>query len=111
MKHERINYKDIMECGFTDDPQHDSVYEAQYGFPYSIVTLNLTKKIYLQWDKETGLCWIYRTDKDGWIQAKRPVLDLDNLKALVSFFLEKDTKPEAKDSSVDNRVHSFFNCA
>jgi hypothetical protein len=44
MKHEQINYKDVMDLGFTEDYQSDSVYEAKYGFAWSIITLKLTKR-------------------------------------------------------------------
>ena len=85
-----------MDLGFTEDYQSDSVYEAKYGFPYSIITLKLTKRIYLDWEKETRLCWIVRTDKEGYIQAKRPIYNLNHLKDVVAFFLEKDKKNDEK---------------
>jgi len=105
MKHEQINYKDIMDFGFTEDYQSDSVYEAQYGFPYSIITLNLTKRIYLDWDKETRLCWIYRIDKEGYIQAKRPIYNLEQLSDTVSFFLEKDKKVSPTESNDNQKLN------
>lgn len=86
----RINYSDVMELGFTEDIVPDAVYEAHYGFPYSIITLDLTKKIYIEWHKETGLAEIVRTNKNHEIQATRPVWNLEHLTDLVNFFLEVD---------------------
>jgi hypothetical protein len=79
-----------MALGFDEEIGHDPIYEAQYGFHWAIISLRLTKRIYLQWDKETRLCWIYRMDKGERIQAKRPIFNLNHLRDVVAFFLEKD---------------------
>jgi hypothetical protein len=50
----------------------------------------------LDWEKETRLCWIVRTDKEDYIQAKRPIYNLNHLKDVVAFFLEKDKKDDEK---------------
>jgi hypothetical protein len=92
MKQERINYQDVMELGFTEEFCPDAIYESHFGFPYSIITLDLTKRIYIEWAKETGFATIIRTDKAGFIQARRPIRNLYELKQLVSFFLEADTE-------------------
>jgi hypothetical protein len=112
MKHEQINYKDIMDLGFTEEYHNDSVYQSQYGFPWSIITLKLTKRIYLDWEKETRLCWIYRTDNEEYIQAKRPIYNLAQLRDTVSFFLEKDKKvspTESNDNQKLNPQYVFLN--
>ena len=94
MKQERIKYKDVMDLGFNESIESDSVYYNEYGFDYTIVTLKLTKRIYLDWAKETGLAEIIRVDKEGTIQNRRPVRNLEELKEIVDFFLEQYDKDE-----------------
>ncbi|MFW6272297.1 MAG: hypothetical protein ACOC2U_00770 [bacterium] len=92
-EHEKINYRDIMNLGFTEQIEDDRVYFDQYGFDYAIINLNLTENIYLDWEKETKLCWIVRIDgnEECNIIKKRPVKNLKQLKEIVDFFLgEKD---------------------
>lgn len=88
MERERIKYKDVMNLGFIEEIQHDPVYMDEYGFDWAIVTLDLTKKIYLDWDKLTGYCDIIRIDshKTGNILNKRPIKNLKQLEDIVDFF-------------------------
>lgn len=89
MKQEKINYSEIMALGFTEDIQHDSVYEAEHGFAYCIITLKVSKKIYFDWAKETKLCKMVRLSnpKTGDIGNEMPIKNLEHLKELVVFFL------------------------
>ena len=91
MEQEKINYDEIIALGFTEEITCDSVYKAQNGYEYSIVTLNLTKTIYIDWEKSTKLCKMVRIDhhKSGNIKAKLPINNLEHLKDLINFFLPK----------------------
>ena len=62
MKQEKIRYRDVMDLGFTEVEDEDKVYFDQYGFDDCIITKDLTKKIYLDWDKATQLCMMDRND-------------------------------------------------
>jgi len=91
MEQETINYSDIMNLGFTEEFIEDTVYFKQFGFQYSIVQLKLTKKIYIEWTKETQLCEMVRIDnkKRCNIMERMPVKGLDHLSELVDFFCDK----------------------
>jgi hypothetical protein len=88
MKQEKINYDEIMALGFTEDVQSDSVYEAEHGYRYCIINKELTKKIYLDWEKETKLCKMVRlkNHKTGDIGAELPIMNLQHLKDMINFF-------------------------
>jgi len=53
----------------------DSAYKAEHGYSYCIITKELTKKIYLQWQKDTKLCSMFRLSKPkkGEIGAELPI--------------------------------------
>lgn len=88
MEQEKINYCEIMALGFTEDVQNDSVYEAEHGYKYCIITKQLTKKIYLDWEKDTKLCKMVRLSnhKTGDIGAELPIKNLEHLKEMINFF-------------------------
>jgi hypothetical protein len=91
MEQEKINYDEIMALGFTEDMQSDSVYEAKHGYSYCIITKQLTKKIYLDWVKETKLCKMVRLEKPktGDIGAELPIKNLGHLKEMINFFSDE----------------------
>ena len=91
MEQEKINYDEIMALGFTEDVQSDRVYEAEHGYKYCIINKELTKKIYLDWEKETKLCKMVRLSKPktGDIGAELPIKNLDHLKEMINFFSDK----------------------
>ena len=82
---ERIRYKDIIELGFTEQVESDSVYEDIYGFKYVIVELELHKHFYIDWAKETGFCEFIRHRK-GTIEKRMEIRDLDHLKEIINIF-------------------------
>ena len=88
MKQEKINYSEIMALGFTEEISEDKIYYAEHGYEYCIITKNLTKKIYLDWQKDTKLCEMVRVDspKTGNIKARLPIMNIQHLKELVNFF-------------------------
>ena len=88
MEQEKINYSEIMALGFTEEVNSDSVYEAEHGYSYCIITKQLTKKIYLDWQKDTKLCKMVRLSKPktGDIGAELPIKNLDHLKEMINFF-------------------------
>lgn len=89
MKQEKIKYRDVMNLKFHEEFHTDSLWFDQYGYEYSIVQKQLTKKIYLQWDKDTQLCNMYRIDnlKEQNIVSELPVMNLDHLKEIIDFFI------------------------
>lgn len=91
MEQEKINYDEIMALGFTEEISEDKSYYAEHGFEYAIINKNLTKKIYLDWEKETKLCEMVRLDspKTGNIKARLPIKNLQHLKDLINFFSDK----------------------
>lgn len=92
MKQEKINYDEIMALGFTEEIVADKVYYAEHGFQYAIINKNLTKKIYLDWEKETKLCEMVRLDKSktGDVKARMPINNLQHLKYLIDFFCDEE---------------------
>lgn len=92
MKQEKINYSEIMALGFTEEKHHDSVYEAKHGYSYCIITLQVSKKIYFDWEKETKLCKMVRLSKPktGDIGAELPIKNLDHLKEIINFFTKNN---------------------
>ena len=96
MKQEKINYDEIMALGFTEEISEDKIYYAEHGYEYAIINKYLTKKIYLDWTKDTKLCKMVRIDsqKTGNIQAETQVMNLEQIKTLIDFFSnEKRTEP------------------
>ena len=91
MEQEKIKYSEVIDLGFTEDVQSDKVYFNEYGFDYCIITKELTKKIYLDWAKETQLCKLVRIDspKHCNIKAELPIRNLDHLKEIINFFSDE----------------------
>lgn len=87
---EQIKYRDIISLGFEEIQTHDGVYFNEYGYDYVIIQKNLTKKIYLEWHKDTRLCELFRTDGKGNIKASRPVNSLSEVKEIIDFFTDKE---------------------
>ena len=98
MNQERIKYCDVMALGFKEEKQTDGVYFNEYGFDWCIITKDLTKKIYLDWAKETQLCKLVRLDnpKECNIIKEMPIKDLQHLKDIIEFF--SDEKEVSYDS-------------
>jgi len=90
MKNRKIKYSDVISLGFKEEFHSDKVYFNEYGFDYTIVTLYLTKKIFIDWAKETQECKIVRIDspKTCNIMNEKPIKDLKQLKEIISFFTE-----------------------
>ena len=93
---EEIYYRDIMNLGFHEEFCSDDVYFDEYGYQYTIITKNLTKKIYIDWDKPTRKCKLVRIDKDHNIKAELPIRDLDYLKEIINFFCDEKVPTESK---------------
>ena len=101
MKQEKINYSDIMSLGFTEEQCNDSIYFKQYGYSYCMIILNITKKIYLDWSKETQLCEMIRigSPKNCNIKKRMPIKDLAHLKEIINFFSNK------KEQKLDKQIN------
>lgn len=89
MKQQEIDYSDIMKLGFTEVIEKDSSYFNKYGFDYAIIEKKLTKRIYISWSKENRTCDIIRIDKEYNIKSSLIIIDLDHLKAIINFFIDK----------------------
>ena len=83
---QEIDYKEIVDLGFKAEAGNCSLYFEQYGYPYTIFTINLTKRIYIEWEQEKRICTMHRTDKSHSILASSPIVSLDHLKATIKFF-------------------------
>lgn len=81
-----IKYSDVMELGFVEQFEHDPVFFNEYGFQYTIITYDLTDYIFLDWEKHTGVCRLYRVNEDGDIKGKILIDDLESLKEVIDFF-------------------------
>jgi hypothetical protein len=95
MEQKEIWYKDIKRLGFKIEESPDKVYFDQYGFPYSVVYINLTKHVSIEWEQETRLCRMLNCDKEGNIIGNIPIQDLAHLEQMIEFFKgkEKDINP------------------
>lgn len=89
-----IWYKDIVAAGFTFEEASCPTFEAQYGYPWCIVTKNLTKRVYLDWSQETRLVELIRinNNKDCDIKARMPIRDLAHMQELIAFFCDPEVK-------------------
>ena len=87
----KFNYSTIMSLGFKETECSDSVYENEHGYPYCIVNNKLTKKIYLDWEKDTKHCYLVRMSKPkiGEIAKKVQIKSLDELERIIDFFKNK----------------------
>jgi hypothetical protein len=81
-----IKYGDIIDLGFEVEECNDPVYFKNHGFQYCIITKKLTKRIYIDWAKETKLCEMIRVDSEDNIKAKHPIKSLAELKYIIDFF-------------------------
>ena len=80
-----IWYKEIRILGFKETEVKDAVYEDQYGFPYKIIQLKLSKRYYIDWDQTTRKCELLKHKKNGMVK-KIPIVDLDHLKGVIEHF-------------------------
>ena len=90
MEQQQIKYSDIMSLGFKEKIQDDQVYFNEFGYNWAIITKKLTKRIYLDWEKESQFCEIIRIDRprDGNIKSRMPIKNLDHLNVIINFFCD-----------------------
>lgn len=86
---QKIQYSEIINLGFKEEIIKDKVYFNQFGFDYAIITLQLTKLIYLDWAKDSQICKIIRTDKSHNILSQKQIKTFDDLKEIIDFFIDK----------------------
>jgi len=91
MKSEKIQFCDVMSLDFVEKKQFDPVYYEIFGFDWSIIQLDLSDTVYLDWSKETQLCELIEIDSlyHGNIIKREPVRDLNQLKEIIKLFLKK----------------------
>lgn len=87
MKDKReIDYEDIKSLGFETEKVKDELFYNQNGYHYKIVTLRLTKSVFVDWDIETRMCELQRRSKHGTILGRMIVHNLDHLKEIIDFY-------------------------
>lgn len=88
---EEIFYHEIIKLGFNEEFANDGLYFRIHGYNYAIINKYLTKKIYLEWEKETKLCRMVRIDnsKECNILNTMPIMNLQHLKIINDFFCNK----------------------
>lgn len=94
----KIDYKDVVELGFSVEEDVDDVFMSINGYEYKIVELNLSKTFYIDWDIETRLCTLCRCDKKGYIKARHKIRNLEELRYWINFFGKKVDGYEETDS-------------
>lgn len=85
---DEIAYGDIMDLGFEEEFIDDEIFFDQYGYRYSIVSKKLTKKLELDWDKQTRICKLLRMDSESNIRKSIKIKNLDDLKEIIDFFTD-----------------------
>lgn len=107
MKQEKINYQDVIDLGFERQDESDPVFFKQNGYDWFIVTLEVSKKLYFDWDSESKTVQMIRTSKDENIKARYLVRNLDELKILVKFFTESDDHNPVNAHLFENAEDSY----
>lgn len=82
----KIKYGDIMQLGFKEKLQNDSIYEYEFGFTYAIIQFKLKNKCILDYAKETQRCRLIKIDKDHNILESKENLELKEVQFLIKFF-------------------------
>ncbi len=92
MKQEQIKYSDAIALGFEDEKDEDKVFFNEHGYQFFYMTKELTKKIYLDWNVETRICEMVRTDekRGGSVMKRMPINDLKHLTEVVDFFTDEE---------------------
>jgi hypothetical protein len=84
---EKINYQDVIDLGFKRSDESDNIFFKQNGFDWFLVTRNLTKRIYLDWDCETHLVQMIRVDKEQTIKGRIYIKNLEEVERVIRFFV------------------------
>tara|TARA_R110002012_G_scaffold255141_1_gene434812 strand:+ start:6515 stop:6772 length:258 start_codon:yes stop_codon:yes gene_type:complete len=82
----KIKYKDLVQLGFERENLSDTVHYEIYGTESFVMTLKLTKKIYLTWDCEDREVFLIRGNKEGDILGKHPVVNTLDIANWIRFF-------------------------
>ncbi len=89
----KIKYKDIIDLGFKEESVYDQAYFNQYGYDYVIITKKLSKRITLEWAKETQVCEMVRYDSDGFVKGRLVINNVKSIKGIIEFYTNKETNP------------------
>lgn len=92
MEQTEFTYKFIMDLEFKEEFNSDSVFFDKYGYDYSIVTLQLSPKIYVDWDKTTRKCKLVRLKnlKTQDIGNEMPIFTEEQLINIIAFFKNRE---------------------
>ena len=87
MEQSKVDYKDVIARGFKRSDESDGVFFDQNGYNWFIVTKDLTKRIFIDWDCETHFLTLIRADKDGNIKGRIFLTgELEELDRIIRFF-------------------------
>lgn len=89
MKQEPINYEDLIELGFKQHFLECSVHKKQHGYDDFVLEKKLSKKHCINWEHSTRfaeLLLMKKSVKDGFIQERFPIKDLDEVKKYMKIF-------------------------
>lgn len=86
---EEINYQDVIDLGFKREDHSCHGFFQEYGFTWFLVTLKLTKYIYMDWDCNTRKVTINKIDKEHTILSSIGLENLEEVRIWVNFFKAK----------------------
>ena len=82
----KFDYKKVDDLGFQREDYKDSLHYSEYGWQPFWMTLNLTKKISMNWDCETKEITMLRCNKEHDVLGKIKIQSEDQLHELLVFF-------------------------
>lgn len=81
-----FNYKDVIDRGFKREECHDQQFINQNGYDWFVVTKQLTKSIYLDWDSYTHEIELIRCKEDTHITGRIKIVSEEMLDEFINFF-------------------------
>ena len=82
----KIKYFDIKKLGFKEEHCNDAVFFNEFGYQYTVFTLNLSNRIMIDWDQPTQKAEALICDKDGSVLNRLKIKNLEHLKEVISIF-------------------------
>ena len=83
---EKIKYSEIKNLGFIEEEVNDVLYFEEHGFQYCEITKRLTKRIALEWEKSTQLCFMAIGKKHSIYLVRIPINNIKELRNIIEFF-------------------------
>jgi hypothetical protein len=82
----QFDYSYIKKHKFKEVEVDDSVYYDRHGYPYVIITKQLSHHIFLEWSKDERMIHLVRIDDDHNILGRMPILSKKQLHHTIEFF-------------------------